>query len=130
MNHLGDIGESYAEYVLTSLGYTLFYTKSGHCPFDLIIKDSDNNLYKIQVKYTSSLQKRRDSHKGYYRITFKKGTSAVNYNKSDLDYYICIIDVKGKKIVYMIPFDDVEKVLKVSEDGSSERYEKYKIWTD
>jgi len=130
MNHLGDIGESYAEYVLTSLGYTLFYTKSGHCPFDLIIKDSDNNLYKIQVKYTSSLQKRSDANKGYYRITFKKGTSAVNYNKSDLDYYICIIDVNGKKIVYMLPFGEIDKVFKLPEDGLSEKYEKYKIWTD
>lgn len=128
MNYLGDIGESFAEYVLITLGYTVFYTKSSHCPFDMVISDKDNKLYKVQVKTTFTPQTLKDRTKKYYRFSLKKGSCKVDYDKSDLDYYICIAVLPGKKIVYMIPFSEAVSNFKLTEEGSNEKFNKYVIW--
>ena len=129
---IGTAGEYFTMFDIVMQGYKCFKIQD-NLPFDLVMLDDDNNMYRIQVKSTT--QRKRNYHtknKTSYcfavtrqRRIMKKQLDSKSivehkenlYDKTDFDI-LALVAIKLKKVFYM-KHEDL-KLKYVSLDGTED----------
>lgn len=97
----GNIGESYAVYVLTSLGYTVSRPVFNNTVYDLIV-DNGTQLFKVQVKTTTN-KKPSGVYEVGLRTTGRKHESHFAKHREDGDYDYLFTMTDSGNDWWMIP---------------------------
>lgn len=118
----GYSAELFAEYVLTSMGYTVYTTKNGYSACDFVL-EVDGKLERCQVKGT--LAKDNNGRKEFeFRIKRDTKTSS-SYTKEDIDCFI-LVGFSGDERYIFKSYDVELKKARILEGGKS--FKKSLIW--